>query len=334
MTTLDLQHNQMKQMIDLDHMRSYEILILNKNYLRYVPFDKIPSSVKHLSLDQNKLKRLEIDVPMPNLQTLSVELNDIKYVDIVVYLNALHTLNLRKNNISNLDFLDCTPHLRYLDISFNDFKTLSNLPSTLETLKASFSEISMTTSRMPPSLLELTLVGNSLKNGGLPLFWGTGLRSLNLAMNHLTEFPKRLPDSLEHLQLQSNQITEIPSRLPSNLKVLNLALNKIRKLPAKTNVRLEMLVLSGNQITQDVTKEPLQWSRYTLTEWNWDTEDHHKAQKTIKKCWKRYLLKIRCRHIYRAQKIYDELMMIALHPDRILQTDVFSPEWFRASPKP
>jgi Leucine-rich repeat (LRR) protein len=327
MSTLDLQFNQLKNMIDLEN-RSYEILVLNKNYLRYVPFDKIPGSVKHLSLDQNNLKRLEIDVPMRNLQTLSAELNDMRYVDFVVYLNALHTLNLRKNNLYSLQFLECTPNLKHLDIAFNEFETIEHLPSTLETLKASFCRISLTSSRMPPNLLELHLVGNSLKNGGLPLYWGTHLRCLHLADNKLTEFPKRLPDSVEILHLQKNHITEFPEKLPANLKVLNISLNKIRKLPSKMNVRLDTLIIAGNQLTQDFEKEHISWAKYVICEWNWNTEEHHAAQKTIKKCWKRYLLKIRSRHIYRSRQIYDELMMIALHPDRILQTDTLSPEWF------
>ncbi len=329
MTTLDLQMNQIKHMMDIGN-RSYEILILNKNYLRYIPFEKIPGSVKHLSLDQNKLKRLEIDVPMVNLQTLSAEMNDIQFIEFAVYLNALHTLNVRKNNVSNLEFLDSIPQLKHLDISFNDFETLNRLPATLETLKASFCNISMTASRMPSSLVELHLNANFLKNGSLPLFWGTNIRYIHLGENSLTEFPKRLPDSVEYLYLQNNKITEIPDKLPSNLKVLNLGMNHLRKLPSKTNVHLQTLILSGNHLTQDLSK-PISWSAYTIAESNWNTEKYHVAQKKIKKCWKRYLLKIRSRHIYRSRRIYDELMMIALHPDHILQTDAFSPEWFRKS---
>ena len=225
MSTLDLQYNQLTNPIDLGN-RSYEILVLNKNYLRYVPFDKIPALVKHLSLDQNELRRLEIDVPMRNLQTLSAELNHIQFLEFTVYLYSLHTLNVRKNNISNLEFLDLTPNLKDLDISFNDFKIVARLPSRLERLKASFCQISMTASRMPPTLLELHLVGNCLKNGSLPLFWGTNIQYVNLAENLITEFPKRLPDSVEFLYLQDNEITQIPEKLPANLKVLNLSMNK------------------------------------------------------------------------------------------------------------
>lgn len=325
MSTLDLQLNHMKKMIDLND-KSYQILVLNKNYLKYVPFECIPITVKHLSLEQNELRRLEIDVPMPNLQTLTAEMNKIDYVEFSTHLPALYSLNLRKNRIHNLDFLIATEHLRDLNLSFNDIEVLDKLPKTLEVLNVSFANVKLIQSRLPPGLLEARLNGNQLKMGSLPLFWGTNLRVLNLNDNELTEFPKRLPDSLEELYLQKNQLTEIPSKLPDNLRFLNLNLNKIRTLPKKMNVRLQVLVLSNNELTEDLTS--VQWVQHCIHENNWNQEIHHKAQTKIRQCWKRYLLKIRCRHLYRVRRIYDELMMIALHPDRILQTDTFSPGWF------
>jgi Leucine-rich repeat (LRR) protein len=330
MSTIDLQYNQLKNMIDLDE-KPYDILLLNKNSLRYVPFDKIPPSIKHISLDENRLSRLEIDLPMRNLQTLSAQKNDISYIDFTVELTALHTLNVRNNHLHTLEFLEATPNLKNLNLSLNDVLTLQHLPSTLETLDASLCNISMISSRMPRSLLDLNLAMNYLRNGSLPFFWGTNLRSLNLSNNLLTKFPKRLPDSIEFLHLQNNKLVEIPEKLPSNLKVLNISLNHLSKLPSKTNVRLDLLVIRGNHLTQDFTEEPVSWSRHTIEDTNWNMDTHHKAQTRIKRCWKRCLLKIRCRHIYRTRKIYEELLMISLHPDRILQTDALSPEWFRKS---
>lgn len=314
-------------MIDLND-KSYQILILNKNYLRHVPFECVPITVKHLSLEQNELRRLEIDVPMPNLETLTAELNKIRYIDLSVYLTALHTLNLRKNRIESIDFLLYMPSLKHLDLSFNKIEVLDKLPSTLQTLNVSFADIEIIQSRLPQGLIDVSFVGNSLKMGSIPLNWGTCLKRLNLCDNLLTEFPKRLPDTLEELHLQNNQITEIPSKLPENLKVLNLSMNKIRSVPSKMNVRLQILALSNNQISQDFSKEKVNWTTHLIAQSNWNEQEHHKAQNCMRKCWKRYLLKVRCRHIYRTRKIYDELMTVALHPDHILQTDLFSPEWF------
>jgi Leucine-rich repeat (LRR) protein len=326
MSTLDLQYNQLEDMIDLND-KSYQILVLNKNYLRYIPFECVPITVKHLSLDQNELKRLEIDVPLPNLETLTAEMNHIRYVDLSVFLSSLHTLNLKKNKIENLDFLVCMPSLKHLNLSFNSIQVLDKLPRTLETLNVSFANVQLIQSRLPQGLVEATFVGNSLKLGSIPLNWGSSLRKLNLCDNLLTEFPKRLPETLEELHLQNNQIVEVPSKLPENLKVLNLSLNKIRSIPSKMNVRLQILALSNNQLTQDFSREKVTWCSHCIVQSNWNETTHHTAQRVLRKCWKQYLLKIRCRHLYRARKIYDELMMVALHPDHILQTDVFSPEW-------
>jgi hypothetical protein len=332
MSTIDLQYNQLKNMIDLDD-KPYDILLLNKNALRYVPFDKISTSVKHISLDENRLSRLEIDLPMRNLQTLSAQKNDMTYIDFTVELTALRILNVRNNHLHTLEFLDATPNLKDLDLSLNDILTLQHLPSTLERVNASSCNISMISSRMPSNILEVNLAENYLRNGSLPLFWGTHLRSLNLSSNLLTKFPKRLPDSIEFLYLQNNKLVEIPETLPANLKVLNVSRNHLSKLPSKTNVRLDLLILRDNHLTREFTNDPIPWSRHTIQDTNWNTETHHSAQTRIKQCWKRCLLKIRCRHIYRTRKICKELFMISLHPDRILQTDSFSPEWFMKSPQ-
>lgn len=331
MATLDLQYNQLKDMIDLND-KSYQILVLNKNYLKYIPFECVPITVKHLSLDQNELKRLEIDVPVPNLETLTAEMNNIRYVDVSVFFPSLHTLNLRKNKIQNVHFLTCMPSLKHLNLSFNDIRVLDKLPSTLQTLNVSFANVQLIQSRLPQGLTDVTLIGNELKMGSIPLNWGSSLKRLNLCDNLLTEFPKRLPDTLEELYLQNNQIVEIPAKLPEHLKILNLSNNKIRSIPSKMNVRLQILNLSNNQITLDFQKEKVTWCIHCIELSNWNEEDHHKAQTRIRRCWKRYLLKIRCRHFYRARTIYDELMMVALHPDHILQTDVFSPEWSISKP--
>jgi Leucine-rich repeat (LRR) protein len=219
------------------------------------------------------------------------------------------------------------PSLKHLNITQNDIKVLQNLPGTLQSINAKFNRIQMIQSRLPPGLLELDLLGNSLRNGSLPHHWGNNLRVLNLAYNSLTEFPKRLPDTLEDIRLINNKIEVLPNRLPSKLIRLTLSGNKIRTLPENMNVHLEVLLICKNHLTQNFEKKPLSWANYFLEDDNWNTMDHHIAQTILRRCWKRYLLKTRLRQIARSRRIYHELLMVALHPDHILQTDVFSPEW-------
>jgi Leucine-rich repeat (LRR) protein len=329
MSTFDVSYNELLRMMDL-HEKQYEVLVLNGNYLRYIPFDMIPASVKHLSLDINDLTNLEIDVPLPNLQTLSLDTNRLRHMDILIPMPSLHTLNLRKNCLSDINGLAfALPSLKHLYLSYNELEVIQALPSTLETLNVNFCHLKLFPSRLPSTLQELTAVGNRLKMGGLPMNWGTNLRVLDLTNNSLKEFPKRLPDSLEKLSLSRNQIESIPSKLPSNLKILNLFDNKIRCLPTHTNVRLQILFAGNNQLTQDFSKIPVSWARDVFQSPNWNEERHQNSQIKMKRCWKRFLLKKRLRQIGRTRRITEELLMVALHPDRVIQTDVLSSEWSR-----
>jgi hypothetical protein len=185
----------------------------------------------------------------------------------------------------------------------------------------------MIQSRLPLQLQELSLHGNSLRMGSLPLRWGSQLRVLHLGENELIAFPKRLPDSLEELGLQKNKLTEIPSTLPTNLRSLFLNGNQIRSLPKRVNVRLDVLVVTQNRLTQDFDTEPISYAAHFFETENWNQDVHHRTQTLLRKCWKRYILQKRLRHFYRTRCIVNELLMISLHPDRILQTDSFSAEW-------
>ena len=244
-----------------------------------------------------------------------------------IHLPVLHTLSAKSNRLTTLDFLTSMPSLKHLNIGQNDVKVLENLPRTLESIHAKFNKITMIQSRLPLGLIELDLLGNSLRNGSLPLHWGNSLRVLNLSYNSLTEFPKKLPDTLEDLRLIENMIEVLPNRLPPNLIRLTLAGNKIRTLPEVMNVRLEVLMISKNRLTQDFNKNPVSWTNYFYEEDNWNKQEHHISQTILRRCWKRYLLKTRLRHIARSRRIYNELLQVALHPDHILQTDTFSSEW-------
>ncbi len=314
-------------MFDL-HSKNCEILVLNKNFLKYLPCDCLPFTLVHLSLDQNDLHNLELDMPFPRLKTLTAEKNDMEFLSLQTSLPSLTYLNLKHNCLWNLEFLSACPALETLNITRNEIEVVEALPSSLKELKAEFNQIKMCQSRLPEGILHVNLLGNELKMAGLPLSWGSSLRTLHLGYNFLTEFPKHLPDTLEDLGLQNNLLEEIPSKLPANLKRLSIVGNQIKKLPTLLNVRLDVCLASHNMITQNFEKEPLKWVTHFFESQNWNTPLHHSSQSIICRCWKRNLLKIRLRHLFRARRIYEELLMVTMHPDHILQTDTFSPEWF------
>lgn len=330
MLELNLEHTHLKRTIDVSDRR-YESINLAKNYLRYLLSEDFPPTLKHLNLDQNDIQHLELSTPLPNLESLSIEKNNLKYIEIDIVLSSLKRLNLRYNELKNLEFLENMPVVEHLDLNGNQVKRLESLPSTLKTLKARFCKIKMIQSRLPSGLEELNLLGNFLHNASLPFHWGSQLKYLDLGYNQLKKFPKNLPDTVLEIRLVDNQIEEIPSKLPAQLKRLVLSKNKIRTLPEHTNVVVDLLKVCNNQLTRNFHTNPIKWSRDLILEGdNWNTDEHHDAQRKIQKCWKRYILNVRLRHYSRARKVYDELLMVALHPDHILQTDVFSPEWFQS----
>jgi Leucine-rich repeat (LRR) protein len=324
---LDLSDSNVTQLDDLSPV-AWRKINLNQNFVPHIFWDSLPISLVELSAARNEVRHIDIDMPFPFLQTLHLNKNYIRSFRMDVVLSALETLDLSLNWIESLQFLEHMPSLKHLNLSHNEVEILQYLPQSLETLNASHCRIKMIQSKLPPNLKELNLSHNCLKQGGLPLSWGSSLQSLNLSFNQLRTFPKRLPDSVEHINLAMNQIEEIPSIIPFSLKTLILSYNRVRVLPWKTNAQLHILKIDSNRLTQEFHQKP-SWVTQFLAENNWNDSEHHQTQRLVKRCWKRFLLKKRLRHIYRSRSIYDELMMVALHPDHILQTDTFSPEWFK-----
>ncbi len=299
---------------------------LNQNHLRHISWDHLPISLKIFSASRNELKHIDMDMPFPSLETLLLNKNFLRSFRIEVVLNSLQTLDISQNWLGDLQFLQHLPNVKHLNLSYNDFEVLEYLPRHLETLVASHCKLKMIQNKLPSTLKELNLSYNALKQGSLPRSWGS-LEKLTLCFNQLKKFPKYLPDTLKHLNLVSNQIEDLPSKLPSSLQMLNVSQNRIRFIPSSWN-RLHILKIDSNQLTQDFTNQTPSWITHFWAENNWNLPEHHSKQSLVKQCWKRYLLKKRLRHIYRSRHIYNELLMVTLHPDHILQTDVFSPGWF------
>jgi Leucine-rich repeat (LRR) protein len=328
---LDLSDSNVKHLRDLS-TRAWKTILLDFNEIPHIHWDNFPISLTKLSINHNELKHIDIDMPFPSLETLLLNRNYIRSFRMDGILSSLQTLDLSKNYIGDTQFLLCMPSLKHLNLSYNNIEILRDLPSTLETLDARHCRIKMVQSRLPSMLEELNLSHNCLKQGSTPLAWGTRLRILNLSFNHLKSFPKKLPDSLEWISIAGNRVEEFPEKLPMCMKTVIVNENKIRSLPLGMNIRLDLLMANSNRLTQDFHRSPITWANTFWAEDNWNDLEHHRMQPLVKKCWKHYLLKKRLRHIYRARRVYDELLLVALHPDHILQTDVFSPEWFKSKP--
>jgi Leucine-rich repeat (LRR) protein len=173
---------------------------------------------------------------------------------------------------------------------------------------------------------------NYLRFAGLPLNWPSTLRELHLDHNSIEKFPRKLPDSLEILSLNHNRITELPSTLPSSLHSFAASHNRIHFLPNyKHHKRFTVFLIDNNCLTE-IPKDTI--SRIFSAEENWNEQEHQDAQKTIKQCWKRYLLGLRLRQYCRTQRTKEELFMVSMMPERWEQIDTLDPIWFGRTRRP
>jgi Leucine-rich repeat (LRR) protein len=235
----------------------------------------------------------------------------------------LKHLSLIGNTIGRIHNFFHLP-LETLCLDKNVIQTLDNLPPTLKKLSVRQCSIRMIQSRLPPGIEHLNLFDNKLQYAGLPLNWGTSLKTLDLGFNQIQRFPKSLPDTVRSINLERNKLEAIPSQLPKSLVSLNLTRNRLFTLPNQSNISLALGAFNQNHLTKKVA--PF-WIKTALMEGNFNTNLHDSNQKKIRAVWKRYLLKKRLRIYGRTKILYSELIEVALSPEHILQTDVFSSEW-------
>jgi Leucine-rich repeat (LRR) protein len=160
-----------------------------------------------------------------------------------------------------------------------------------------------------------------------------------LSYNNLTTITD-LPPNLEELYLNNNQLTEFPS-LPSKIHHIDIAKNKLVTFPPVIQASITVINVSHNQITEVnttlarnsilcsinlsnnwITKEPLinqSIARHFFLNLNrnfigdeieWNQMLVARRFQTI--MWIKF-----CRIIARTQRIKQELLATAMHPDRL-----------------
>lgn len=317
----------------LPNARLEQIPILSNLHLRTVDLegnhlhnlDNLPLSLTSLNVSHNRLIQDGFLLPFPSLETLNASHNNINIYDedeFVLCFPSLKTLNLSYNCLKNTSFSrgSC---IEELNVSHNRMTTVTSLPMTLKSLVADTNQITVVQSKLPPSLESIYLGYNFLRYAGLSLNWPTTLRELHLDHNEIERFPRKLPESLEVLSLCSNRIRELPVRLPASLRVALFSSNRIQHLPSYTK-RMAIFLIDDNCITNTLHGDI---ATVFSAEQNWNTPEYHKAQQTIKRCWKRYVLTLRLRHFKRTTFLRDELFMVSMMPERWQQIDSLSSDW-------
>ncbi|XP_028305487.1 podocan-like protein 1 [Gouania willdenowi] len=230
----------------LHHLTSLQFLILSNNWLtdnslRGV-FKEGILALKHLYLDNNHLETVPVDLP-----------------------RSLEELHLDNNYLRDLledSWLQC-PFLSILSLSNNQLGHGSqSFPDgvlsplfNLRTLNLSHNQLTSVPMGLPPSIIELYLKGNLIKQLHERTFIGmTKLEVLDFSGNKLTN--DGLGNSLnvthlESLNLEANQLEQVPQTLPSSLKVLNLGSNlisSIKKVAFSNLKKLELLSVARNKV--------------------------------------------------------------------------------------
>lgn len=324
--TLLLEESDFREVPNLAHTKETH-LSLDANRILEIEATHLPPRIEYLSIRNNLLRSddIQFNSPLLLLHTLHLDNNELSFIDGSFIMCAnLKILSLRNNKLSKIEFPYLTS-LETLHIDKNPIQTLDRLPANLKVLTAADCSLRMVQSKLPLKLERIDFSGNKLYYAGLPFTWGS-VHTVDISFNRIQRFPRGLPDTLKTLNMQVNALEILPATLPKGLQYINLSRNKLRSLPKAPGPHLEMLLASRNELCFPSEEKP-SWIKEIRMYENWNTLYHHRQQTKIKRCWRRYILQKRLRIYKRTQAIYSELLEVALSPEHILQTDVFSPEW-------
>jgi hypothetical protein len=159
-------------------------------------------------------------------------------------------------------------------------------------------------SLIPDTCEVLCLQGNRLRAVPTPL--PPRLRQLFIENNQLTSIPEGvLPPTLEYLCAPWNQIAEVPATWPPALTALYLGANQIRTLPPLSK-GVQLMNVEGNPLlVPQKDEERAGPALHLFVERLRAEQDRVEEEASRRRCEER------------VRQYTDELLAIALHPDRV-----------------
>jgi Leucine-rich repeat (LRR) protein len=310
------------------------------------------TALRTVYFQKNELFDVVTEFFPPNLQHLNLASNRITTGLPIVWQDSIETLNLDHNSIPHTEFVEHWPiNLQELSMDDTGIQVIpDNLPITLETLclsgcnihtikhlplflrklRANYNFIKKL-EKLPRTLYYIDLSQNLIRSSALFKFaLPPTLRVLQLDSNELTWIPSSWPETLETLDLSKNHLTEFRSKLPASLKLLLLNNNRITEFrPVWPSTQLQQcsVYIRNNCITENLleyVREGKILSIYQADNWNKFT--HHVYVKLIQYTFAKYMLKRGIRTWARVNKVYEELLAMAMHPSRLGQFEPL-PEW-------
>jgi Leucine-rich repeat (LRR) protein len=308
---------------------SYESVDASWNGIRALWEEELPAGIKTLNLEGNQIGSDGLLQVWPNsLETLNLSQNQIMSLrDVMHWPTSLRVLNLSYNQFEGV--LNCRhfpPSLEELDISFTNIISIVEFPPNLKVFTAISTCLQQLPSKCPDSLVKCTVSNTrSLKKNGLPNYWGAALEHLELYNCRLREFPRNLPATLKFLNLSKNRIERIcaQDKFPPNLSTILLGNNRIFEIPIWFSRMWKMKYTIHNNLLTTIPTAPncliavpqLVGARF------------QNAAERIQKRWRAYKMGSPFRSWYRISFIKDELIAVAMCPERAGKYEDISPEW-------
>ena len=313
-------------------------LVLNDSCLTEFPVIPAGRTFYKINIRENKI----IEIPQLNCHVLKIDAR--KNLITVIpddWPPMLEVLDLGYNFIHEVAFLDINlPPLKELWLNNNLlFNFPIRLPDSIEFLAIDHNQILKIPADLLPKNLE-TLYSSSCSLGCLPnLSDFYKLKRLDLSYNNLTKITD-LPPNLEELYVNHNQLTEFPA-LPPKVHHVDIAKNKLSAFPPVIQASLTVINASHNQITEVNTTLARNSIICSINlSYNWITEEPIINQSEPRRFilnvnqnflgnefeWNQVLVARRfqtkmlikfCRIIARTQRIKQELLEVAMHPNRL-----------------
>jgi Leucine-rich repeat (LRR) protein len=251
------------------------------NYIQVIWAEMLPSGVEEVNLSNNSITTHGILDEWPDgIHTLNLSNNVFTDVQRISWPLHLRSLDLSFTPLQELPSADALPVLEWLSIANTDIRRISTLPARLRLLDAVGAQLT-SIAGVPDTLEILLLNRNRLESAGLPVIWGSSLRTLSLSQNRLTAIPTGLPATLMNLNLSGNRITDI-SELPPALRILNLERNRLRSIPGWLSSRRNInLLLEDNCITEYVAAPHILSFRF-----QWIGAKFREASRRIQRWWR------------------------------------------------
>ena len=259
------------------------------NKLTRLP-EVLPDTITHLYADRNRITELPV---LPEiLEMLSVD--DNLLTELPAALPAtLRLLYANKNRLTHLPAV-LPRGLTSLLVSQNQITEFTEFPPDIDHLYLCKNPAPGLLPPLPPALKRLTVCGLGIKV--LPAL-PPKLEMLRASENKLTSLPT-LPATLTDMCVGYNYLTSLPLPLPPNLVVLGAVWNRLGYLPEPEEFpkTITTFWFDGNALPNEEEGESL--------------EDYLEQ---VKRCFVKYQTRI----TKRTQAIFEELMALTWHPDRV-----------------